>query len=107
VFYPLSKRCYDEGDAGSVVYQAHGGRVVGMLLGYGQKPHCGKTILTYITPIKDVFNDIKAFSAGFITDIRIAEEIYEEVAEDTAEGIAENTAEGTAEDSGEADETDE
>lgn len=60
------------GDSGSVVWDKKG-RAVGLVF-RGQKPTgVLATRLTYVTPIHDVLEDIKAFSNGGITDIRIAE----------------------------------
>ncbi|KAK4152571.1 hypothetical protein C8A00DRAFT_44382 [Chaetomidium leptoderma] len=61
------------GDSGSVVWNKEG-QAVGLLL-RGQKPQqSGDTSLVYVTPIEDVFADIKAFSKGEITEIRIAKD---------------------------------
>ena len=59
------------GDSGSVAWDKKG-RALGLVF-RGQKPTgVLKTKLSYVTPIHDVFEDIKAFSEGGITDIRIA-----------------------------------
>lgn len=61
------------GDSGSVVWNKQG-QAVGLLFS-GQKPQqTERGTITYVTPIEDVFEDIKAFSKGAITDIRIAED---------------------------------
>jgi hypothetical protein len=63
----LSKR----GDPGSVVFDEEG-RALG-LLSRGHRPQQAVNQCLYITPIEDIFDDIKKFSKGGITDIRIAE----------------------------------
>jgi hypothetical protein len=59
------------GDSGSVVFNEEG-RAVGLLF-RGHKAQQGPDTWAYITPIQDIFADIKDFSKGGITDIRIAE----------------------------------
>lgn len=61
------------GDSGSVVFNSDGA-AVGLLLTGGRRLTHGVSSYAYITPIEDVFADIKAFSNGQITDIRIAED---------------------------------
>ncbi|KAL6355808.1 hypothetical protein LRP88_09391 [Fusarium phalaenopsidis] len=64
-----SGRLCGPGDSGSVVFDARG-QAIGLLFG-GQVPSqtAGYGL---VTPIKDVFEDIKACSEGQIEDIRIA-----------------------------------
>ena len=62
----------DIGDSGSVVFDREG-RAVGLLF-TGQTPQqCPPDGYCLVTPIEDVLEDIKAFSKGQITDIRIAD----------------------------------
>lgn len=58
------------GDSGAVVFDNEG-RAQGLLFS-GQRPQQGKTGYAFVTPIEDVFADIKALSDGQITDVRIA-----------------------------------
>ncbi|KAK4455299.1 hypothetical protein QBC34DRAFT_432654 [Podospora aff. communis PSN243] len=61
------------GDSGSVVFDKDGA-AVGLVF---RGPHVAQKASSswaYVTPIEDIFADIKAFSKGGITDIRIAEE---------------------------------
>jgi len=69
---PASARFSHRGDSGSVVFDEEG-RAAGLLL-RGHKPLGAVNQCLYITPIEDVFDDIKTFSKGGITDIRIAED---------------------------------
>jgi hypothetical protein len=50
-----------------------GGRAVGLVF-RGLMAQQAANSYTFITPIEDVFADIRAFSKGGITDIRIAED---------------------------------
>ncbi|KAK3350196.1 hypothetical protein B0T25DRAFT_550012 [Lasiosphaeria hispida] len=61
-----------KGDSGSVVFDTEG-RAVGLLF-RGQMVQQVVDSHAYITPIEDVFEDIKDFAKGQITDIRIAED---------------------------------
>ncbi|KAK3364269.1 hypothetical protein B0T25DRAFT_493064 [Lasiosphaeria hispida] len=61
-----------KGDSGSVVFDTEG-RAVGLLF-RGHMAQQATSSYAYITPIEDVFADIKAFSNSQITDIRIAED---------------------------------
>lgn len=68
--YALRQAFVNKGDSGSVVWDREG-HLAGLLFS-GQAPHqAGKTLM-YVTPIHDVFEDIKAFSQGNISDIRVA-----------------------------------
>ncbi|KAF5012975.1 hypothetical protein FDECE_982 [Fusarium decemcellulare] len=59
------------GDSGSVVFNARG-EAVG-LVSSGQRPGAGAPSgFSFVTPIEDVLEDIKASSEGLIEDIRIA-----------------------------------
>ncbi|KAK0715993.1 hypothetical protein B0H67DRAFT_554408 [Lasiosphaeris hirsuta] len=60
-----------KGDSGSVVWDEEG-RAVGLLF-RGQTAQQVIETIVYVTPIHDVFEDIKKFSQGAITEIRIAE----------------------------------
>ncbi|KAK3362336.1 hypothetical protein B0T25DRAFT_467549 [Lasiosphaeria hispida] len=61
-----------KGDSGSVVWDKEG-RAVGLLF-TGQVPQgAEKETLVYVTPIHNVFEDIKRFSGGGIKEIRIVE----------------------------------
>ncbi|KAK3345842.1 hypothetical protein B0T25DRAFT_611784 [Lasiosphaeria hispida] len=60
-----------KGDSGSVVWDEEG-RVAGLLF-RGQIPQAADKTLVYVTPIHDVFEDIKKLSGGAIKEIRIAE----------------------------------
>jgi hypothetical protein len=60
------------GDSGSVAFDEEG-RAVGLLF-RGHQVQQAANSYAFITPIEDVFADIKAFSKGGITDIRIAED---------------------------------
>ncbi|KAM0562359.1 hypothetical protein ACHAPJ_002048 [Fusarium lateritium] len=57
------------GDSGSVVFD-HKGGVVGLLFS-GQTPNNTRLGYSFVTPIEHVFDDIKAWSKGEITDIRV------------------------------------
>lgn len=57
-------------DSGAVVFD-HAGHLVGLVFG-GQVPHQDKKGYTLVTPIEDIFDDIKAISNGEIEDIRVA-----------------------------------
>ncbi|KAK3364776.1 hypothetical protein B0T24DRAFT_537214 [Lasiosphaeria ovina] len=59
----------DRGDSGAMVWDAQG-RVVGMLF-TGQQPHGTEEGYSLVTPIEDIFEDIKDKSGGNILDIRI------------------------------------
>jgi hypothetical protein len=59
------------GDSGSVVWDKEG-RAAGLLY-RGQRPQKTGQTFHYVTPIHDVFEDIKKFSGGAIKEIRIAE----------------------------------
>ncbi|KAK3364312.1 hypothetical protein B0T25DRAFT_493098 [Lasiosphaeria hispida] len=61
-----------KGDSGSVVFDMDG-RAVALLFS-GQMALDALNSWSFVTPIEDVFNDIKAFSKQEITDIRIAED---------------------------------
>ncbi|KAK3364331.1 hypothetical protein B0T25DRAFT_61230 [Lasiosphaeria hispida] len=61
-----------KGDSGSVVFDTDG-RAVGLLF-RGHMVQQAASSYAYITPIEDVFDDIKTFSNQQITDIRIAED---------------------------------
>lgn len=67
---PTDTRFADSGDSGSVVFDTEG-RIVGLLF-TGLRPQQNEEGYSYVTPIEDVFEDIKAYSRGEITDIRIA-----------------------------------
>lgn len=69
---PQVERLADNGDSGSVVYDKEG-KAVGLLF-RGHKSHNVVNQHAYITPIEDIFEDIKKFSSGQVTDIRIAED---------------------------------
>ena len=58
------------GDSGCVAFDANGA-IVGLLFS-GQEPQGTKSGYGLITPIEDVFNDIKQFYDREITDIRVA-----------------------------------
>ncbi|KAL6409836.1 hypothetical protein AUP68_06234 [Ilyonectria robusta] len=58
------------GDSGSVVFDKNG-CVLGLAF-RGARPQQAEREYGYVTPIEDVFADIKLFSGGAITDIRIA-----------------------------------
>jgi hypothetical protein len=64
-------RFVDKGDSGCAVFDRQG-RAVGLLF-TGLQPQRGLEGYAYVTPIEDVFEDIKKFAKGGITDIRIAE----------------------------------
>ena len=61
-----------KGDSGSVVFDGDGAAVGLLFRGHMAQQAMGS--YAYITPIEDVFEDIKAFSKKQITDIRIAED---------------------------------
>lgn len=61
-----------KGDWGSVVFNGDGAAVG--LLCRGHTAQQAKGSYAYVTPIEDVFEDIKAFSSKQITDIRITED---------------------------------
>ncbi|KAK7403238.1 hypothetical protein QQX98_011010 [Neonectria punicea] len=61
----------NRGDSGAVVFDEQG-RVIGLLFS-GQKPQQTNSGYALVTPIEDVFQDIKNFSNQAITDIRIAQ----------------------------------
>ncbi len=69
---PETERLANSGDSGSVVFDKQG-RAVGLLF-RGHKAPSALNQFAYITPIEDVFEDIKRFSDGQVTDIRIAED---------------------------------
>ncbi|KAK0648469.1 hypothetical protein B0T16DRAFT_455946 [Cercophora newfieldiana] len=79
--FVLQESQYHDGDGGSVVVDEDA-TVIGMLFGYRRDPQGGGTSFACITPMQDVFDDIKTFSDGFVTDIRIAENIGGADAED-------------------------
>lgn len=54
------------GDSGSIVYNGEG-QALGLLFRGNPRTH-----LAYVTPLNDVFDDIKAFSEDKVTDVRIA-----------------------------------
>ncbi|KAF4124795.1 hypothetical protein GMORB2_5461 [Geosmithia morbida] len=58
------------GDSGAVVYN-ESGAVVGLLFS-GQTPQQSTSGYMLVTPIQDVFEDIKRLSKGQVTDIRVA-----------------------------------
>ena len=60
-----------EGDAGAVVSDQNR-RAMGMLLGQKLSPLIPFHAYGFMTPIEDVFNDIKLLSGGLVTDVRIA-----------------------------------
>jgi len=60
------------GDSGAAVFDGNGA-AVGLLF-RGHMANEAQSSYAYITPIEDVFADIKAFSKQQITDIRIAED---------------------------------
>ncbi|KAK4155595.1 hypothetical protein C8A00DRAFT_31542 [Chaetomidium leptoderma] len=61
----------DFGDSGAVVFDEEG-RALGLLF-TGQSPNqCPPYGINFVIPIEDVFEDIKAFSKGKITGVRIA-----------------------------------
>ncbi|KAG7292834.1 hypothetical protein NEMBOFW57_002879 [Staphylotrichum longicolle] len=68
---PQSDWLAKNGDSGSVVFDREG-RAVGLLF-RGHRAQNANNTYCYITPIEDIFNDIKDFSKGSITEIRIAE----------------------------------
>jgi hypothetical protein len=59
----------DRGDSGAVVWDKEG-RVIGMLF-TGQQPHGTEDGYSLVTPIEDIFEDIKDMLGGNIIDIRI------------------------------------
>lgn len=59
-----------KGDSGAVVYNNRGA-VVGLVFS-GQKPHNAQQSYMYVTPIQEIFDDIKRLSNGKIADIRVA-----------------------------------
>jgi len=61
------------GDSGSVVWDKEG-QAVGLLFRGQQPQQTQGHPLAYVTPIEDVFADIKEFSNGKIHEIRIAED---------------------------------
>jgi len=63
-------QCAQNGDSGVVVFD-HAGRAVGLLFG-GQRHWAGRQC--FVTPLHDVFEDIKAFSDGSVTAVRIAQD---------------------------------
>ena len=87
------------GDSGSVVFNEEG-RAVGLLL-RGQKAHSTINRWAYVTPMEDIFADIKEFFQGQATDIRIAEDSEEDGEEDGEEGHGERHVEDSEKDSGE------
>jgi hypothetical protein len=58
-----------QGDAGAVVYDQEG-RILGIVF-RGQMPQQSKQGYTMVTPIEDVFEDIKTMSKGEVEDIRV------------------------------------
>lgn len=68
---PQSDWLAKNGDSGSVVFDREG-RAVGLLF-RGHRAQNASNTYCYITPIEDIFYDIKDFSKGSITEIRIAE----------------------------------
>ncbi|KAF4962953.1 hypothetical protein FSARC_8979 [Fusarium sarcochroum] len=64
------KRFAKAGDAGSVVFNRQG-EVVGLLTA-GQKPLNNQAGYVFVTPIENVFDDIRKCSNDYITDVRIA-----------------------------------
>jgi hypothetical protein len=69
---PSTEWLAQNGDSGSIVFDSKG-RAVGLLF-RGHIALQAANSWAYITPIEDVFADIKDFSKGGITDIRIAED---------------------------------
>jgi hypothetical protein len=69
---PRSAYLAYHGDSGSVAFDEEG-RAVGLVF-RGLMAQQAANSYTFITPIEDVFADIRAFSKGGITDIRIAED---------------------------------
>ncbi|KAK3364739.1 hypothetical protein B0T24DRAFT_583621 [Lasiosphaeria ovina] len=59
----------NRGDSGAVVFDKLG-RVMGLLF-TGQRPHQTDSGYIMVTPIEDVFADIKEFSRGQVEDIRV------------------------------------
>ena len=59
------------GDSGSVVWDIRG-CVVGLIFRGIRVTNSDDEGFGYVTPIEDVFKDIKDFSKGQITDIRVA-----------------------------------
>lgn len=60
----------DYGDSGSVVFDGSG-RLIGLVTG-GHIPQQADTMgFVYVTPIEQVFQDIKDFFAGQVTDVRV------------------------------------
>ncbi|KAK3298812.1 uncharacterized protein B0H64DRAFT_82952 [Chaetomium fimeti] len=62
-------RFSNRGDSGAVVFDTFG-RVMGLLF-TGERPHQCEAGYSLVTPIEDVFADIKDFSRGQIEDIRL------------------------------------
>ncbi|KAK1834231.1 hypothetical protein QBC39DRAFT_431989 [Podospora conica] len=61
------------GDSGAAVYDEVG-RIIGLVF-RGQQPHqAGTERLTYVTPIEDIFKDIKDISQGDVVGIRLLRE---------------------------------
>jgi len=61
----------DCGDSGAVVFNAFG-QLIGLAF-TGQSPQGANKGYTLVTPIEDVFEDIKAMSKGEIVDVRVAQ----------------------------------
>ena len=60
-----------QGDCGAVVFDQHGA-ALGLVFGGQIVPRQSRQPLAYVTPIEDVFEDIKSSSQGKILDIRVA-----------------------------------
>jgi len=60
-------------DAGAVLWDEYG-RAVGLLCsGVQRLQQVADRMIAYVTPIHDVFEDIKRFSGGEVLDVRIVE----------------------------------
>ncbi len=68
----IQGRFADQGNSGSILFD-EAGRAVGLLFSGMSPQQTGKAGCCLMTPIEDVFKDIKAYSKGQIVDIRIAQ----------------------------------
>jgi len=72
VFFSEGRRTMifaNRGDSGAIVWDPLG-RPLGLLF-TGKQPHECDTRYSLVTPIKDVFDDIKTFSRGVIEEVQI------------------------------------
>lgn len=67
--YPTRSFAEQWGDAGAVVYDRKGG-ILGLVVS-GQVPQQSKQGYTIVTPIEDIFEDIKTMSKGEVEAIRV------------------------------------